>query len=373
MIKHAFRLALLALVGVLCSCEKADTTGRELTILSEVMKPYNYEENGQQKGITIEVIRYILQELDLTNPIQISNDWDAIFERLKTEDNIAAVTTALTPERKANFKWVGPVTLWNVGFVALPSSGITINSAEEAKHLGPVGIVKSYFTGEILRDLGFTSLVEFGDLEELVEALFDGSVKVIFDNMSLLQIIVQENPGYAEGLANLLTYSTTQGYIAFSANVSDRLVANWQKKLDKMKDSGLLQAVFDDYLPGTRAPGRVTIFTELNPPQSYLNREGALTGSAAEMIRAMMEEMEIDYPVECTHWNNAFDQIKLVPNSLAFPTLLTLDREKSFKWIGPVCKKNYVFVISASSSYQIARIDDARTLPSVATMTGWGS
>ena len=373
MSKKIFRLALLLLVATLYSCTKVDTTGRELIILSEVMKPYNYEENGQQKGITIEVIRYILQELDLTNPIQISNDWDAIFDRLKTEDNIAAITTALTPERKAHFKWVGPVTLWNVGFVALPSSGISINSAEEAKQYGPVGIVKSYFTGEILRDLGFTALVEYGDLEELVEALFDGSVTVIFDNMSLLQIIVQDNPQYQESLANLLTYSTTQGYIAFSANVSDRIISNWQKKLDEMKDSGLLQSVYDDYLPGTRAPGRVTIFTELNPPQSYIDREGTLTGSAVEMIQAMMDVMDINDPIESTHWSNAFDQIKLVPNSLAFPTILTTEREKSFKWVGPVCKKNYVFVVSSFSSHQITRIDDARALSSVATMTGWAS
>jgi polar amino acid transport system substrate-binding protein len=248
-----------------------------------------------------------------------------------------------------------------------------INSAEEAKQFGPIGIVKSYFTGEILRNLGFTALVEYGDLVELVEALFDGSVEVIFDNMSLLQIIVQDNPQYPERLSNLLTYSTTQGYIAFSLNVSDRIISNWQEKLDEMKDSGLLQSVYDDYLPGTRAPGRVTIFTELNPPQSYIDRKGTLTGSAVEMMQAMMEVMDIDYPIESTHWSNAFDQIKLVPNALAFPTILTTEREKSFKWVGPVCKKNYVFVVSSLSSLQISRIDDARALPSVATMTGWGS
>ena len=355
------------------SCKKDDTTGKDLTILCEVMKPYNYEEGGQLKGITIEVVQGILNSLDLVNPIEISTDWDAIFSRLKTEDNIVAFTTGLTTERKEMFKWVGPVTLWHTGFVALKSSNLHLTTIDEAKEYNSIGIVKSYFTGELLRGLGFTNLMEFDNLEALVGGLYQGNVEAVFDNLSLLQIIAQDQGRNVANLDNLLTHATTQGYLAFSRNVSDKIIANWQEQLDIMKDDGSLQNLYDTYLPGTPAPGRVTIFTETNPPQSFIGFTGNLDGSSVEMVNAMMMEMGLDYPITLTNWTNAYSQIQLVPNSMTFSTLRSEAREDLFKWVGPVCKKRYCFFVRADTDYSIKTLDDAHHLRSVATVTGWSS
>jgi ABC-type amino acid transport substrate-binding protein len=371
--KRTTAIVLAALTLGLFSCKKEDSTGKDLTILCEVMKPYNYEEGGQLKGITIEVVEGILDQLDLTNTIEISSDWDAIFSRLKTEDNIVAFTTGLTTERKEMFKWVGPVTLWHTGFVALKSSNLQLATIDEAKSFDAIGIVKSYFTGEILRGLGFTNLVEFDNLETLVAGLYQGNVQAVFDNLSLLQIIAQDQDRNISSLDNLLTYATTQGYLAFSRNVSDKIIANWQEQLDGMKDDGTLQELYDTYLPGTPAPGRVTIFTETNPPQSFIGYTGNLEGSSVDMVNAMMDEMGISYPVTMTNWTNAYSQIQLVPNAMTFSTLRSEAREDMFQWVGPVCKKRYCFFVRADTDYSIKTLDDARHLRSVATVTGWSS
>jgi polar amino acid transport system substrate-binding protein len=87
----------------------------------------------------------------------------------------------------------------------------------------------------------------------------------------------------------------------------------------------------------------------------------------------MMEEMEVDYPITCTSWDIAFSQIQFVPNAMTFSTARTAARESQYKWVGPVCKKSYVFYVSTESNIHITTIDDAKTLASVGTVTGWAT
>jgi len=289
--KQLTAIFLAALTIGFFSCTKEDTTGKDLTILTDDMKPFNYEENGIQKGITMELVLKIIDELQLTNAVKINSSWDSIFHRLQTEENIMAFTAGLTSDRKELFQWVGPVAVW--------------------------------------RD----------------------STKI----------------------DNLMVYSSTPAYLAFSKDVSAKLVKNWQDKLDQLKDAGFLQELYDKYLPGTLAPGRILMFTEENPPQNYHEYDGSATGSSLEMVEAMMEGTNLAGPIEFTSWTNAYNQLLLIPNTMVFSTLRSTARENLFHWVGPVCKKKYCFFVHASTDYQISTIDEARHMRSIGTVTGWAS
>jgi len=371
--KQLSAIVLAVLTIGLFSCKKDDTTGKDLTILAEVMKPFNYEENGIQKGIAMEAVLKILMDLGLPNTVEVSPDWDSIFNLLKTKENIMAFTTGLTADRKEQFQWVGPVTLWHTAFVSLKSAGLQFGSVDDARRRPAIGVVTSYYTGELLISLGFANLVYFNTLEDLVRNLFNGTVDVVFDNLSLIQIIAQDQSSDPSRLDKLLVYSSTPGYLAFSKDVPAKLIKNWQDKLDQLKDDGFLQELYDKYLPGIQAPGRILMFTEENPPQSYRDFDGSITGSSMEMVTAMMEGTNLAGPVELTPWTNAYNQILFVPNSMAFSTLRSSDRENLFHWVGPVCKKKYRFYVHSSTDYQISTIDEARRMRSIGTVTGWAS
>jgi polar amino acid transport system substrate-binding protein len=371
--KQIIAIVLTVLSVGIFSCTKDDTTGKDLKILSEVMKPFNYEENGVQKGITLEVVQKILDELQLTNSVVVSPNWDSIFNILKTEDNIMAITTGLTEERKEQFRWVGPVTVWHTAFVALKNSGIQFTTIEEAKTHSAIGVVTGYYTGELLVSLGFSNLTYFDNLEELTSKLQDGTVDVVFDNPSLIQILAQDQSDDPSEMENLLIYSSVPGYLAFSNDVSSKVIKTWQEKLDELKDNGFLQDLYDQYLPGIKAPGRILMFSEENPPQSYRESDGSISGSSMEMITAMMEGTNLDGPVEYSSWTNAYNLIQYVPNSMAFSTLLSPEREDLFQWVGPLCKKRYCFYVQGSSDYEIPNVDAARMMRSVGTVKGWAS
>jgi polar amino acid transport system substrate-binding protein len=371
--KQLFAIVFVSLAFGLISCKKEDTTGKELTILTEVMKPFNYEENGIRKGLTMEIVLKILDELQLTNTIEIKTNWDSIFHRLQTEENIMAFTTGLTAERKPQFQWVGPVGVWHASFLSLKDKGLTLTSIEDAKSLNANGVVTASYSAEILKTLGFTNLVYFDNLSALIVALYNGTVDTAFDSPEILQFVAQDQSLDPTKMDNLMIYSTSPTYLAFSRDVSPKLIQNWQNKLDELKDAGFLQELFDRYLPGTIAPGRILMFTEENPPQNYRDPDGSITGSSLEMVESMIKGSTLAGPVEYTSWTNAYNQILLAPNSMVFSMLRSNDRENLFHWVGPVCKKRYCFYVGASTDYHIATVDDARRMRSVGTVTGWAS
>ncbi len=280
------------LVVGLCSCEKPDTTGQELTILGEVMAPYCFEESGTWKGITVEVVEGIMNELELTQGYQIGTDWDALYSRVTTEDNIVLFTTALTEDRKDQAKWVGPLAVWQY-------------------HTDTADVIGSQHT--------------------------------------------------------------FLGYLAFSMNVSDKIITNWQRVLDRMKADGEIQYLFDKYDAGFDAPGQVAIFTEPDPPQNFLDEMGNLSGCSIDMVQAMMETMDLSDPIYFSNWADGYDIAHYVPNTMILTTFRTGEREDLFKWVGPISKVSYVFVVRGDTDYDISVIDDARRLRSVGVVAGWAA
>ncbi len=370
--KYLFAALILSLVLV-PACREKDTTGRNLTILCEPLKPYSFEAGGELKGITADLTEDIMSELDLPQVIGISANWDSLINLLKTKDDIVLFTTALTQERKDLFRWVGPVAILNDAFVGLREGGILLTTAEDAKKLPAVGVVTGYSTAENLTGLGFTNLVAFATFDAMVKGIFDGTVSVAFDDPGFMQQSALEQGLEPAELVTLLVHQTSPAYLAFSKNVSDAIIETWQAAVDKRKDNGFLQGLYDTYLPGTPAPGRVLMFTEENPPQSYSDLSGTLTGSSVDMVNAMMKGTTLEGPIIYSSWANCYRQIQLAPNAMAFSTLRSSDRENLFHWVGPVCKKRYCFYVNANSDYHIATIDAARMMRSVGTVTGWAS
>jgi len=361
-------------ICVIPSCNKEDITGKKLLVICEELPPYNYAENGELKGITVDIVAGIMERMNLSKlPIELTTDWDAALNLMDSLDNVALFTTGLTSARKDKFRWVGPVTMFADGFTGLKSSDYSISTISDAKELASVGVVTGYATTEILEDANFGNLVYYGTLNEAMAALYGGALDAVFNATHSMRMIAANDGFDVSLLAEKFIYKTTQGYIAFSRGVSPTLVANWQEKLDELKSEGFVQAVYDEYLPGVQAPGVLTVYSYENPTLNYRQRDGSIAGSSYDMVAAMMAVAGVAYPITFTTFADAVDQVKLAPNSMNFSTLRSAERENLFRWIGPICKKNYCFYIPAGSTVSINTLDDARQLSSVGVTEGWAA
>ena len=365
-------LTVLAILSV-GSCNKEDITGKKLRILCENYRPYNYVEGDSLKGLSVEIVGNIMGLMELKEMNVEIWDWEPALELLRTEENIALFTTGLTSNRKDDFQWVGPIAMFIDGFVGLKSGGFNITSVNEAKDLPSVGVITDYSSTETLEKKNFENLVYFTTLSEAIDGLYDGTVSTVYDiTYSILATAAADGHDVSQ-LTEIFNYSTTMAYIAFSADVSPKLVDAWQDKLDQLKRQGIVQQIYDEYLPGVTAPGLLTLFTEENPPVNYRTDDGSLTGSSVEIVEAMMDVIEQENPIIMTTWNDGYEQALLVPNSMIFSTIRNANRESLFHWVGPVCKKNYCFFVMDSSTIELNTLDDAKALGSVGVPEGWAA
>jgi len=86
-----------------------------------------------------------------------------------------------------------------------------------------------------------------------------------------------------------------------------------------------------------------------------------------------MKEMPREEPITITAWSDAYEQILLIPNTMAFSTLRSEQREALFHWIGPVCRKNYCFFVNATTTRIFHDLEEFKSLDKIGVPRGWAS
>jgi polar amino acid transport system substrate-binding protein len=80
--------------------------GQEIQIVTENYPPYNYEENGEVKGVSTEIVRAVLKEIGLNIKIRVY-PWARAYKMALEEPGTLIYSIGRTPEREDKFKWAG--------------------------------------------------------------------------------------------------------------------------------------------------------------------------------------------------------------------------------------------------------------------------
>lgn len=84
----------------------------------------------------------------------------------------------------------------------------------------------------------------------------------------------------------------------------------------------------------------IQLVTEDAYPFQYLeNRQ--LTGMAAEIVAETFKRAGIAHNDEMLSWKDAYDRAQLYPNTCIYSTARTENRERLFKWIGPIVENKW--------------------------------
>jgi polar amino acid transport system substrate-binding protein len=117
------RLAGLAMALLLLNAATADAEpiGRapddHLTLLTEENPPFNHldPETGQAAGYGSAIVRTIMERAGIPYTIEFG-PWSRMIAAARTQRNHCAFSMNLTPERRDQFKWVGPFLKTSWGF-----------------------------------------------------------------------------------------------------------------------------------------------------------------------------------------------------------------------------------------------------------------
>ncbi|AMV72602.1 hypothetical protein JCM30471_11210 [Desulfuromonas carbonis] len=364
------RLALCAFFFLLLSAfVPLPPANAALRIFTEAYPPLSFAADGQVTGLATEVVRELLRRTATTAEIRLV-PWREGYRLVREEPDTALFSTAMTPERKEQFQWVGPIGILETNLYAPRGSEIEILTLEAAKGAHRIATVAGYYSEQLLKQAGFANLESCDSEKEALEKLLAGKVQLVVGNNTALPAVLEKigaNPGDVKSVFNL---STDLTYLAFSRATPEQQVKRWQQALDEMKRDGTFGKIYARWLPAEAPPGILQLMTEHYPPVTFL-KNGKAGGLVTDMVREIAARRSLPADIRVTSWKNAYDLALHQPNVVLFSTERTPQREKLFQWVGPVGRNSAVFYAKKGSHVEVKNLADARALDAIATTSNW--
>ena len=226
----------------------------DIRFMTENYPPFNFQENGKLKGISVDLIDAILKKLksgQTKESIQLL-PWARGYKNVLAKKNTCLFATTRTEEREGKFKWVGPISPTIISLLARKDKNIKIKSIAEAK---------KFKIGVAINDIGEQLLVKEGiKLENLDRT---GGTNVLTSSINKLKLKRIDLFAYEENVVKWeikkqglnpedyeTVYTLKQGelFYAFHKSTPDSLIRQFQNALDVLKKEGIYQKILDKYL-----------------------------------------------------------------------------------------------------------------------------
>ena len=351
---------------------------QQLTIISEENPPFNFIKDGIFTGSSTEVVREILRRLNLPTNIQVLT-WARGYQLALSQPNVVLFSTARTKEREDLFHWVGPIYKVRFGFYARKGLGPYLTSLADAKKVGAIATYKDDVREQLLKSQGFTNLDSSKSPASNLKKLLAGRVDLwLYSNLGVPSVARQIGIT-ADDVELVLPFKDYYAYIAFSKGTPQAVAKKWQTTLDDLKHEGTFRKISQQWLPEESIPGiwpvatesamtpvKLQIYTEDSPPANFLDH-GKLNGLSVDIVREILHRLKLPDNIQAVPWARGYTLALTQPNVALFSTTRLPQREKLFKWVGPLYSQTWGFYARRDSAIKISSLAQAKSLSRIGT------
>lgn len=246
-------------VGWLCSgllglaCLLAGPAMAELQLLTEEAPPTSFSENGEPRGMAVEIVQALVERTGDAAQIHIM-PWTRGYQLAQQQADTAIFATVRTAEREDKFQWVGPILQGTTSFYSLKSRNLHFTSLADVAASGPLAVPKQWYTYETLGARGFKNLYGVSSAKSMVTMLKHGRVKLIATEDLTLKDELASGGLSTDQVQAHLPFMRSAYYIAFSRKTDPVVVERWQQALAEMRQDGSFAAIFRRWLPDAELP-----------------------------------------------------------------------------------------------------------------------
>ncbi|MBI9092773.1 MAG: ABC transporter substrate-binding protein [Desulfobacterium sp.] len=104
------------------------------------------------------------------------------------------------------------------------------------------------------------------------------------------------------------------------------------------------------------------------PPGSFTDQNGKLTGLSVDMVREIQTRVGNADPIRVYPWARTYQNALRRPNVVAFTATRTPEREEKFYWITQIARSEYGFFARKGNNISITSLDDAKKLKRIGVM-----
>jgi polar amino acid transport system substrate-binding protein len=234
---------------VLAGASSVIAQGMKLDIITEDYIPYTIEDGGKIKGISVDLVNAIMDELGEEHKITVYPGARAhmMLEKLP---RVMSFSLFRTPEREEKYKWIGPIANESIFFYKRKDDPRIFETIEDVKK---VDTVAAFYQGAIFNELskqGLNNIVKITTNESLSINLIESRVDLAVSANSAgvayyLEKINQPPDAIVRTKVKLMEYPL---YIACSKDIPDSVIEKWQRALQTIKASGQHEAIIKKYI-----------------------------------------------------------------------------------------------------------------------------
>lgn len=222
--------------------------GKNITIMTEDYPPFNYMENAKIKGLSTEIVKELQKRTKTKGAIKIL-PWPRAYKTLQSKNDCMLYSIARTKDRENQFKWVGPIMENKIFLYKKKGSTANIQSLEDAKKVGSIGVQQNSNGHIYLKSHGFSNLDTVPDASLNVKKLLAGRVDLIPSIKPVIHHRLKQEGLNKDAIENTgVSLGKQRLYLAFSKNTDDNLIQNWQAALDDMKRDGTFDNIYKTYI-----------------------------------------------------------------------------------------------------------------------------
>ena len=219
----------------------------DLNMLTDNHPPLHFQQGGELVGFGVDVVHALaeragdqvhLQQVPLLRALHIAT----------TEPATGVFTVMRTPEREAQYQWVGPLMDVETALYSADNAQPPVSSLQQAASLGRIAVPRKWLAYGYLQQQGLNNVYGVETPEQMMRLARLGRTEfVVADTLSIATLAREE--GLAPSQLHYQIPLMKQGtYIAFSPQTDARLVARWQQALDEMNRDGRLEQLKQRWL-----------------------------------------------------------------------------------------------------------------------------
>ncbi len=243
-------IVLIIFYGCSLVCAEENVT---LTVLTEQKPPYSWEENGEIKGFSTEIVKEMLKRAGYKYSMRCI-PWDGAYQTTINHENVMIYSIVRIKERESLFKWVGILAPYPVYLFKLKKrQDIQVSTLEDVKKY-IIGVVKNDARHLIFQGKEGYKLDIVREDSLNIKKLFSDRVDLVPFKEITLKERIMDMKGYSfDDLEKVLLVDdlSSDFYAAFGNKTSDDIVEKCRNALDNIKLDGTFKEIAGRYdIPG---------------------------------------------------------------------------------------------------------------------------
>ncbi len=364
-------VAMLLLTGWVTG-SSAEQKADSITVMVSPMPVFSEVADNKVSGYSVSLATGIIEHTGMTASVE-SLPFARVKSRLESGGQVMGAAIARIPEREDDYYWITPVTSNPLAVYVKRTHPLANTPTPDFSELKTASVRRGDYRKTLLQEQGVTDLMEVNSWGQAIEAVLKDRVDgVLFSSIGMV-MMCKDAVLNCDELVPVLPVGTTYSYIAIPRTPENAsLAAKLTVAASEFKATPAFKQLTEDTLPKLRALGanasvsegvlsfngaldareddlwvlaaQVPFFSESMP-------NGDVTGYAAELVKAMLSQAELEKPILAAPWNRIVKE-SVKPNVLTFAVARTPERESLYHWLTPVSRNMHALYGKQSEKYR---------------------